>query len=317
MLEHDRMMGEGYRGSIIDTHHHLWDLSMERHPWLFSNSDGVKSLGDLRTLQRDYTVAHYLQDTAGQNLAASVHVEAHWDRTRSPIEETQWLESLDKTAGVAARYVAFAPLADPQVERILEMQTAFPRVAAVRETIRWHPDPAKRWTPPGLVNDVQWRRGLKLLGRFNLALDLMMGPYQAQEVAQLARDFPDQLFIVNHCGTPIDPDPDGLAFWREGLSGMGREPNIVIKISNFAAYAPNQKFETLRDVIMRCIDAFGVDRSMFGSNYPLSRRTMPFAQQCDVLRRVLSVFSADEQRAVFHDTAAAAYRIGQANLDAA
>ncbi len=303
-------MAEEFRGSIIDTHHHLWDLSMERHPWLFSNSDGVKSLGDLTALQRDYTVDDYLQDTAGQNVVASVHVEAHWDRTRPPLEETQWLESLDKAAGVAARYVAFVPITDLHLERILEMQAAYPRITAARETIRWHPDPAKRWTPPGLVNDLQWRRGLKLLRRFNLALDLMMGPYQAQEVAQLARDFPDQLFIVNHCGTPIDPDPDGMAFWRQGLSLMGKEPNIVIKISNFAAYAPNHRFETLRDVIMQCIDAFGVDRSMFGSNYPLSQRTMSFAQQCDVLRRVLSSFSADEQRAVFHDTAAAVYRIG-------
>lgn len=303
-------MNEEYRGSIIDTHHHLWDLSMGRHPWLFSSSDGVKSLGDLSSLQRDYAVGDYLQDATGQNLVASVHVEAHWDRTRSPLEEIQWLETLDKSAGVAARYVAFALLADPQVERTLEMQAAFARVTAVRETIRWHPDPAKRWTPRGLVNDAQWRRGLRLLRRYNLALDLMMGPYQAKEVAQLARDFPDQLFIVNHCGTPIDPDPDGLEFWREGLAVMGRQPNIIIKISNFAAYAPNHEFETLRSIIMQCIDAFGAARSMFGSNYPLSQRTMSFAQQCDVLRKALCSFSSDEQRAVFHDTAAAVYRIG-------
>jgi predicted TIM-barrel fold metal-dependent hydrolase len=309
MSEHVHIMAEGYQGGIIDTHHHLWDLSMARHPWLFSNTDGVKSLGNLSALQRDYTVHNYLQDTAGQNLVASVHVEAHWDRTRPPLEETQWLESLDKTAGVGARYVAYAPIADPQVEHILEMQAAYPRVTAVRETIRWHPDPAKRWTPPGVVNDPQWRRGLTLLRRFNLALDLMMGPYQAKEVAELARDFPDQVFVVNHCGTPIDPDPDGLEFWRQGLSLMGREPNIVIKISNFAAYAPDHRFETFRDVIMQCIDAFGVDRAMFGSNYPLSERMISFAEQCDIVRRVLFSFSTDEQRAVFHDTAAAVYRI--------
>jgi predicted TIM-barrel fold metal-dependent hydrolase len=72
-------MASDYQGAIIDTHHHLWDLSMERHPWLFKNSGGVKSLGDLSALQRDYSVDDYLQDTAGQNLVASVHVEAHWE----------------------------------------------------------------------------------------------------------------------------------------------------------------------------------------------------------------------------------------------
>ena len=62
----------------------------------------------------------------------------------------------------------------------------------------------------------------------------MFYPHQAQEVARLARDFPNQAFIVNHCGSPIDRDRDGMARWREKL--LGSAPNVQIKISALTAY---------------------------------------------------------------------------------
>src|SRR3712207_9166756 len=65
----------------------------------------------------------------------------------------------------------------------------------------------------------------------NLALELMMGPHQADDIARLARAFPEQTFIINHCGTPIDRDPDGMAFWRNGVATMARELNISMKRS--------------------------------------------------------------------------------------
>jgi predicted TIM-barrel fold metal-dependent hydrolase len=300
-----------YDGPIIDTHHHLWDLSAAAHPWLFSAADGVRSLGDFTPLQRDFTVEDYVVDTAGAGVVASVHVEAHWDRGRSPVEETRWLETLDKSRRVAERYIAFAPLASPDVESVLAEQAAFPRVVALRETIRWHPDPAKSWAPPGVVEDPQWRRGLGLLKRHDLALDLMMGPHQADEIARLARAFPEQIFIVNHCGTPIDRDAEGMAFWRKGVATMGREPNVSMKVSNFLAFAPDLELETLRPVVMHCIESFGPERCMFGSNYPLSQRLMSFPEQCALLKRIVAALSPEEQRALFHDTAARHYRFAQ------
>jgi predicted TIM-barrel fold metal-dependent hydrolase len=301
-------MAPVYDGPIIDTHHHLWDLSTGAYPWLFSSSDGVRSLGDFATLQRDFSVDDYVRDTAGAGVVASVHVEAHWDRSRDPVEETRWLETLDKSRGVAARYVAFASLASPEVQSVLAAQAAFPRVVAVRETIRWHPDPAKSWAPRGLIEEPRWRRGLELLKPYGFALDLMMGPHQADEIARLARAFPEQIFIINHCGTPIDRDADGMAFWRRSVAALAREPNVVMKVSNFLAFAPDMELETLRPVVLHCIECFGPERCMFGSNYPLSQRLMSFPEQCALLKRIVAGLSPDELSALFYDTAARHYR---------
>ncbi len=298
-----------YNGPIIDAHHHLWDLSGGHYPWLTAPAAAIGALGDISYLRRDYLPADYLEDTAGQGVVASVHVEALWDPARHPAEETQWLDALPRPPGIAARYVVAAPLAGPDVARVLDAHAASPRVAAVRETIRWHPDPAKRWTRQGLVNEPAWRRGLALLARHGWALDLLMNAHQAAEVAALAADTPGQTFIVNHCCTPNDRDAEGMARWRTGLRLIGAQPNIAMKLSNYAAYAPERTLHADRDTLRTYIDAFGPDRCMFGSDYPVARRTGTYAALCSRFREVAAEYAADEQQALFHDTAARLYGV--------
>jgi predicted TIM-barrel fold metal-dependent hydrolase len=294
-----------YEGPVIDSHHHLWDLSMHRHPWI---TGGLPGFGDMSYLQHDYLPADYLRDVGDAPLAGSVHVEAAWDRTQDPVEETIWLETLDKARGVATRYVAYVPLRDHEVERVLEEQTRFPRVVALRETVRWHPDPAKSWTERGLMQDPAWRRGVALLRHHRLALELLMNPYQAEEVYDLARDLPDQIFLVNHCGTPMERDPEGLERWRKGLARMAEAPNVAIKVSNFGAYDPDKTPQSLAHTVMTCIDAFGTDRTMFGTDYPVARRHMSWRAMYDSFRAIIAPLSSDEQRALMHDNARRHYR---------
>lgn len=298
-----------YDGPIIDAHHHLWDLSDGRYPWLTDPGAGVGALGDISYLRRDYLVADFLADAAGQNVTGSVHVEALWDRARSPVEETRWLDGLPRSAGIASRYVAAAPLDAPDVDAVLEEQAQHPRVVGVRETIRWHPNPAKRWTRAGLVNELAWRRGLARLRRHGFLLELLMNAHQANEVAVLAGEHPDQVFVVNHCCTPNDRDPAGMERWRAGLRAMGRMPNVHIKLSNYAAYSPERTLQGDRDTILTCIDAFGPARCLFGSDYPVAKRTMTYPALCERFREIVQDFSPDEQRALFHDNAARLYRM--------
>jgi len=307
-------MGERrYAGPIIDAHHHLWDLSLGRHPWLAGQ--GIGALGDIGYLRRDYLIADLLADMAGQGVTGSVHVEALWDRSRDPAEETAWLEGLDRPGQIAGRYIASVPLAAADAEATLERQlAASPRVIGVRETIRWHPDPARRWTEHQVLADPAWRRGLALLRRHGLVLELLMNPYQAQDLAALAAEHPEQRFIVNHCGSPLDRDAEGLARWRDGLRAMAARPNIAIKLSNASAYAPDTSMEALRQVVLPILEIFGPARCLFGTDFPVARRTMTYAAICDSIRTILQPFTAAEQRAVFHDNAARIYNFPEQDL---
>ncbi len=302
-------MPDLYRGPIIDAHHHLWDLASGRYPWLTRPEAAPGALGNIDFLRRDYLPADYATDIAGQGVVASVAIEALWDPARSPVEETAWFDALPRPAGMAARYVVAAPLASPDLPSLLEAHAAYPGVAAVRETIRWHPDPAKRWTRPGIVNEPDWRAGLERLQRTGWHLDLLMNPHQALEVAALAEQTPGQVFIVNHCCTPNDRDSEGMARWRGGLRAMGRCRNICIKLSNYAAYAPDRSLAADRDTLLTCIDAFGPDRCLFGSDYPVARRTMTFPDLCERFREVVAEYTPAEQRMMFHDNAARIYGV--------
>lgn len=301
------MHARRYKGPIIDAHHHLWDLSMRRHPWISGRHVGV--LGDVSHLQQDYLIDDLLADMAGQGVVGSVHVEALWDRIHDPSEETLWLEGLARPAGIAGRYVGYVPLAASGAAEMLERQlAASPRLAGLRETIRWHPDPARSWTLRGLTEHAAWRQGLALLRAHGLVMELLMNPYQAEEVAALAAALPDQVFIVDHCASPLDRDAAGLERWRRGLAILAARPNVAIKLSHPSAYSEGTETKALAAVVLPCLEAFGPGRAMFGSDYPMARRSMSYAAICDGLREILAPFSPSEQRAVFHDNAARYYR---------
>ncbi len=300
-----------YSGPIIDAHIHLWDLSMDRHPWLRPADDAAQPLGDLAPIRRNYRVDDYRRDAANQEVVAAVHVEAGWDRSDDPLAEIRWLETLDKSSGVAVRYVAFADLSALDASAALDRLAEVSRCVGVREMLSWHPTaPAKRFAPrPGIADEPDFRRGVALLARHGQALELMLYPYQAEEVARLARDFPAQAFIVNHCGSPIDRDPDGMARWRAGLKLLGSLPNVSIKISALNAYDPRPTLASLGEVALHCIDCFGVERSMFGSDFPVGRLWTTFDAIFDGFKAIVRDFSEDEQRALFYANARRIYRI--------
>ena len=294
-----------YDGPIIDAHHHLWSLGGGNYPWLTSPTDGVTSLGDLGFLRHDYLIENLLADMSGQGITASVHVEAVWDRNRNPVEETAWLDSLARPAGIAARYVAAAPLDDSDVEAVLAAQVEYARVVGIREIIRWHPDPARSWGRQGMTGEPAWRRGLARLRRHGMLLELLMNAHQAIEVANLAANVPEQIIVVDHC---CSRDPADLERWRAGIAAMAAQPNIAIKLSNFAASSDGTPAGD-RSVILPIIDAFGPSRCMFGSDYPVARRRITYAASVERFRDAIHDFSLSDQQAMFHGTAARLYRM--------
>ena len=300
-----------YRGPIIDPHCHLWDLGMDRHPWLRPAGGAIQALGDLDAIRKNYLPDDYLRDAANQNVVASVHIEAAWDRADDPLAEIEWLETLDKSSGVAVRYIGFADLAAPGAGAALDRLSQVKRCVGVRQMLSWHPtDPAKCFAPrPGIADEAEFRRGVALLARHDQLLEFMLYPYQAEEVARLARDFPNQTFIVNHCGSPIDRDREGMTRWRDGLKLLGWAPNVQIKISALTAYDPAPTPESLREVALHCIDCFGVGRSMFGSDFPVGGLWTSFDAIFEGFKAIVRDFTEAEQSALFHDNARRLYRI--------
>lgn len=304
-------MSCGYGGPIIDPHHHLWDLSLGRHPWLAPPEAGENEMvfGNIAPIRRNYGVREYLRDAAGQNIVASVHVEAGWSDD-FPLEETSWLDSLDRRLGVAARYVARVPLSAKEAPDLLEREAENQAVVGIRDIVSWHPDPEKSFASrEGIMSDRRWREGLSRATELGLSFDLLLFPWQMKEALRLIADYPDTRFVLNHCGSPVDRSEEGMMLWRDGLTELSAAPNIVIKISNPVAYDHDWTVESLRLVIDHCIACFGPKRAMFASDFPVAGLHADFNALYDAFRTIAASLSPDEQEALFFSTANRIYRL--------
>ncbi|GLR91160.1 amidohydrolase family protein [Bradyrhizobium iriomotense] len=298
-----------YRGPIVDAHHHLWDLALGRHAWLRSTSKDRGALGDLAPIRRTHLPADYRVAAANQNVVATVHCEAGWD-VADCVGETHWLESLAREDGVAISYVAQVPLKAAKAAALVAQQAGFARVCGIRDALAWDSDPARRFAAAGdLMTDPGWRSGFRALGDHALSFDALVFPRQLDQLRQLATDFPNQLIILNHCGSPIDRDPEGMRHWAEALGRLAAAPNVAIKISDLVAYDHHWTLDSLREVTLRCVDCFGPGRAMFASDFPVAGLHASFDDIFEAFKAIVSDFSESDQRALFCDTAARLYRL--------
>lgn len=310
--------GRLYSGPIIDAHFHLWDLAGDHYPWLMpGGSFGPKGLFD--SLKHDYVLDDYRADIAGQNVVASVHIEALWDAADSPVNETRWLETLDKSDNLAIRYVAAVPFEQPETERLLREQAAFDRVVSIRQTIAWNPDPDNTMMPePEISRRSTWRAALPVIEELGLAVDLLIYPWQADEVVELALLHPGITFVVNHIASPIDQSDDGLAAWRSDVALLATAPNVVIKVSSVHGYLPEPSYERAAPLIRHVLDSFGAARCMIASDFPVGGiRGISYAEAFDHYRRATAHLSSEEQFEAFCGTASRVYRIPLEDIGAA
>ena len=300
-----------YAGPIVDAHHHLWDLGLAKHPWIVPDPKEEMVFGDPTPLYRNYLPADLEADAAGLDLAASVHIEAGWDRG-DPVGETRWLAKLKENSRLPTVAVVHAPLDNPRVEAILEQQAAFPFVRGVRFIVSWHEDPKKRFVQrPDYMRDAQWLAGFAALERYNLSFDLMLYPGQMADAASLADRFPDTTIIVNHAGSPVDRDAAGMASWRDGLKRLAERANVRLKISDLVAYDHDWTLDSLRPVVLDCLAAFGTDRAMFASDFPVAGLHAGYREMHAIFGSVVAELTDAEQRRLFCDNARRDYRIDE------
>lgn len=293
---------------IVDAHHHVWDLSLRKHPWLDGRVRAVHRYGDYSAICRDYAIADYRRDTAAFDLRASVYVEAEWDPA-DPIGETKWVHEVAAAEGLPNAVVAQAWLDRGDVSEVLAKQTSFPLVRSVRHKPRSSASPGEaRRGEPGSMDCSRWRDGFAMLERHGLHFDLQTPWWHFEAAAELARDFPRTTIIVDHAGLPVDRSVEGLATWRRALELVAREPNVVLKISGIGVAGRRWTAELQAPVVRECIAIFGARRAMFASNIPPDSLCGTFEEIFGSFFAITAGLPEADRRALFHDTAMKVYR---------
>ena len=295
--------------TLIDAHHHLWDLSMKKHPNRVSGERHDFFMGDDSAINRDYLPADYRRDAAGHNVLATVHCEAEWERD-DQLGETRWITEMHERHGIPGAIVAHAWFDTPNAEEIVAAQAANPLVRGIRSKPVTAGSPDKM-TPgaPGTMQDERWLRGFALLEKYGLSWDLRVPFWHLEEAAAVARAFPHTRIILNHTGFPWDRSGEGLAAWRRGMSVLAREPNVWVKVSEFGLKDRAWDYEDNRRVVLDAIAIFGIERSVFATNFPVASLRISYDALVRAMSRMLADRSREDRDKFFWKNAADFYRL--------
>src|SRR5271165_4745726 len=311
---------------IVDTHHHFWDRSDHRYL--------------IDELRADLDTGH--------NIVATVFLEcrsmyrAGGPPEMRPVGETEFvagLAAMSASGGygpvqIAAGIVGYADLTlGDRVEPVLEahIRAGGGRFRGVRDSGNYDADPiiGNGASTPHRYMRPEFRAGLARLTRLGLSLDAWTFFTQLHEVTDLARACPDANLIMGHCGGLLGYGPyagrrdEVFAAWKASITELATCPNVSMKLGGMmmrlAAFdylamdAPPSSEELAahwRPYIETCIAAFGPDRCLFESNFPVDKMGIGWAALWNAFKRIAAGASADEKTALFSGTARRVYRLG-------
>ena len=294
---------------IVDAHHHLWNLNKIHYPWLMERGV-VRFFGDPTPIQHDYLADDFLDDIGDLPVTSSVHIQVGADSSDS-IAETRWLQSEAQRIphGIPNAIVAFCDLADDDTDTILDAQAESGNLRGIRQIVGRSPAEDANSGSGALLDNPNWIDNLARLPSRHLSFDLQLIPAQLPAVTKVLARIPDLRVALCHCGSPHDQSEDGLGLWRKGLARLAELPNVYCKLSGFCMFEQNWDAERVRKTALTAIDIFGVDRCMFGSNFPVEKLYVSYKTLYSSYLDIAAEFSESEQRDLLADTARRFYRI--------
>jgi predicted TIM-barrel fold metal-dependent hydrolase len=292
------------RPPFVDTHVHFFDPREPRlrYDWLCPGGDPEEEelLGDYAAIRSErYWADDFLAETRFQGVERIVHVQAALG-IEDPVEETRWLEAFRTRLGAPHAIVAYADLAAPDADAVVERHLATsPAVRGIRD-LRYD----------DYLSDPAWEAGFAALARHGLVCCADPPLAQAKEAAALAARHPEVPFCADHALTPRRRDGDYFAEWRAGLRALAAAPNALIKISGLGMGDHAWTADSWRPWVLACIEAFGVERAFFGTNWPVDRVYSSYGDVLDAYAEIVADFSPAEQDALFRGNARRVFRIG-------
>ncbi len=262
---------------IVDTHLHLINKSALTYPWLAS----------VPALDRDFLYATYEADARRVGIEAALHMEVDVDPGEMERETSEVRQLSQKPGSLLKGAIAACRPEEDGFAAYLERQQADPLVKGFRRVLHVMPDE--------LSEGAIFRENIRRLGGSRFTFDLCVLPHQIAKAIALADLVPDLQFVLDHCGVP-DIRNGAEHPWRDHMSEIARRPNVIAKISGVVAYADQSwSVETLRPYVEHTIAAFGWDRIVWGSDWPVCTLGGDLATWVAATHALLNGCSLDER----------------------
>ena len=274
---------------IVDAHHHLWDLDVRDQPWT----------AGLPALRRSFHLSDLEPLAAAAGVAATVLVQ-----TIHAVDETPEMLALAETSDLVAGVVGWTDVTAPTFgERLSELLsgTGGRRLVGIRHQVQDLPDGA--W-----LTEAETLRGLRQLAPTGLAFDLIVRADQIPACVAAARAVPDLRFVLDHLGKPRIAEGEREP-WASDIRALAELPNVVCKLSGMVTEADVERWTVadLRPYSDLVLEAFGPERVMFGSDWPVSTLGASYPQVVETAMTLTSELTNEEREAVFGGTATKIY----------
>ncbi|WP_406071608.1 amidohydrolase family protein [Streptomyces sp. NBC_01020] len=277
---------------IIDAHHHVWDLAVRDQDWITGP--------ELAPLRRNFTLGDLAPQARAAGVAATVLVQ-----TVTVADETPEFLALAGQSDLVAGVVGWTDLTDPGIADTLAAMRELPGgecLVGIRHQVQGEPDPGWLLRP-----DV--RRGLAAVAAAGLAYDLIVLDHQLPVAAAVAAQVPELRFVLDHLGKPTIAD-GALQPWASDVRALAARPNTVCKLSGMVTEAgADWTTDGLRPYADTVLEAFGPDRLMFGSDWPVCTLGASYGEVVGITHRLTGRLSESERAQVLGATAARIYGI--------
>jgi len=272
----------------IDSHQHFWNYNPEEYPWITPEWP----------IRRSYLPEEAAVELNSCQIEGCVAVQA-----RQTLAESEWLLALADRSPFIKGVVGWVDLRAPDVALQLKRFAAHPKFVGVRHVLQDEPD-------DNYMLDLQFQRGISQLRQFHLTYDLLIFPRQLPAAIKLAAAFPEQPFVLDHIAKP--PIKDGaLDPWRAHLQHLATLANVFCKVSGMITEADwtswhSKQFKPYLDVVF---EAFGKDRVMFGSDWPVALLAGTYRQVFELVRDYVAPLGAGIEAGFFGRNAANFYQL--------
>lgn len=272
---------------LIDSHHHLWS---------YNDTDYVWMTGAMTSLRRNFLIADLEAVFHGSDVEGSVVVQA-----RQSLEETDWLLDLASRSPLLLGVVGWVPLIDSSVAEHLERFRSQPKFRGVRHVL--HDEKNDFYM---LRED--FNRGIALLKDRGLVYDILIFERHLPQTIEFVDRHPNQMFVLDHIAKPRIRE-GLLQPWKDQIVELAKRNNVYCKLSGLATEADWTSWTTsqLRPYFEEVLSAFGPERLMFGSDWPVLTLAGSYSRWVNTFRSFVAELSPHEQNAICRETARRAY----------
>ncbi|MEN6454954.1 MAG: amidohydrolase family protein [Prolixibacteraceae bacterium] len=274
---------------IIDTHQHFWKYDPVAFDWIDN---------EMAAIRRDFLPGDLKKATAGTVVEGVISIQA-----RQSEEETGWLLELAASHELIKGVVGWLPLAGTDIRRLLDRYAGNSRLKGLRHVVQGEPDPE-------FILGKAFNAGVSLLKEYKLLYEILIFARQLPNAIRFVDRHPDQTFVLDHIGKPKIRDHE-IQAWSLHLKELARRENVSCKISGMVTEADYRHWtaEQLQPYFDVVLEAFGPSRLLFGSDWPVCLVATGYSAWLELVRKVLSGLSREEQDQIFYKNALKIYRL--------